>query len=739
MKASEVKSSAFELAERFINHTNRHVFLTGKAGTGKTTFLKYITQKTHKKTIIAAPTGIAALNAGGVTLHSQFQLPLASFIPTKEEFHTHLNANFETQSTILRHLKMSNDKRSIIREAELLIIDEVSMLRADILDAIDHILKYIRRNQKSFGGLQVLFIGDMMQLPPIVKDSEWDVLSKYYSNIFFFNAKVLEKDKPVYIELDTIYRQSDKTFTDILNKIRYNELTEEDLNYLNSFYKEKIPNNLSEYITLTTHNNRADSINKEELSKLKNQSFYYDAKIVNDFPDHIIPNEKKLELKVGAQVMFLKNDHSASRLYYNGKIGIVHELSKDSVKVKIDDNLIIDVKPYDWENIKYTVDDVSKEIKEDIVGSYSQYPLKLAWAITIHKSQGLTFDKAIIDVKNVFTSGQSYVAFSRLRSLEGLILSTPFSSNIIKHNETIVDYEKNKIPSELAHDILMEESWQYISDFNKLAFDFHLIYNAINKHIDSIKKDDIVYEILKEASLKNFFSIQRELEIADKFKVQLQNLFFAKDINTLYVRLNDAKNYFEKNLKDICLQIKAEIELLAKLKKVKAYITELEELESLIFQKIQQINKSCHIVEAYLFKKELSKVDIKNSLDIEWRESKSKLSKVEKSKSDKPQNEKRKVIKGDSVLETFELYKKGFNIEDIAATRGLKKLTIYSHINELISRAEIRIEEIMSIDRIQPIKDCLVMNDQMSLTDIKETLGSDYTFEEIRLVKTSLK
>ena len=734
MKASEVKSSAFELAERFINHTNRHVFLTGKAGTGKTTFLKYITQKTHKKTIIAAPTGIAALNAGGVTLHSQFQLPLASFIPTKQEFHTHLNANFETQSTILRHLRMSNDKRSIIREAELLIIDEVSMLRADILDAIDHILKYIRRNQKSFGGLQVLFIGDMMQLPPIVKDSEWDVLSKYYSNIFFFNAKVLEKDKPVYIELDTIYRQSDKIFTDILNKIRYNELTENDINYLNTFYKQHIPDNLSEYITLTTHNARADSINKEELNKIKSQSFFYEAKINNDFPDHIIPNEKKLELKLGAQVMFLKNDHSSSKQYYNGKIGTVHELTKDSIKVKIDDNVIIDVKPYDWENIKYSVDDVSKEIKEEIIGSYTQYPLKLAWAITIHKSQGLTFDKAIIDVKNVFTSGQSYVAFSRLRNLEGLILSSPFTSNIIKHNETIVDYEKNRLATDIAYDILMEESWQYISDYNKLAFDFHSVYTALNKHIDSIKKEDVVYEILKDSSLKIFFDFQKELEIADKFKLQLQNLFFAKDINTLYVRLNDAKNYFEKNLKEICLHIKSQIEVLAKLKKVKAFITELEELESLIFQKIQHINKSCHIVEAYLFKKELSKLDIKNSLNIEWRESNIKVVKVEKVKA-----EKRKVVKGDSVLETFELYNKGFSIEDIAATRGLKKVTIYSHINELIARNEIKIEDVMTLDRIQPIKECIKLNDQKSLTDIKVILGSDFTFEEIRLVKTSLK
>ena len=735
MKASEVKSSAFELAERFINHTNRHVFLTGKAGTGKTTFLKYITQKTHKKTIIAAPTGIAALNAGGVTLHSQFQLPLASFIPTREEFHTHLNANFETQSTILRHLKMSNDKRSIIREAELLIIDEVSMLRADLLDAIDHILKHIRRNQYSFGGMQVLFIGDMMQLPPIVKDSEWDVLSKYYANIFFFNAKVLEKDKPVYIELDTIYRQSDKVFTDILNKIRYNELTNEDINYLNTFYKENIPTNLSDYITLTTHNTKADSINKEELSKIKSPSFFYEAKIENEFPDHIIPNEKKLELKVGAQVMFMKNDHTCSKLYYNGKIGVVHELTKDSVKVRIDNNIIIDVKPYDWENIKYSVDDVSKEIKEDIVGSYTQYPLKLAWAITIHKSQGLTFDKAIIDVKNVFTSGQSYVAFSRLRSLDGLILSSTFSSNTIKHNETIVAYEKNKIPAELAHDILMEESWQYISDFNKLAFDFHSIYNAFNKHIDTIKKDDVVFESLKDLSLKNLFSLQKELDVADKFKVQLQNLFFAKDIKTLYARLNDAKNYFEKNLKEICLRTNSQIELLAKFKKVKSYITELEELESLIFQKIQQINKSCHIVEAYLFKKELNKSEIKSSLNIEWRETKSKTESKEKITKEK----KKKVVKGDSVLETLELYKKGFNISDIAATRGLKKLTIYSHINELIAREEINIEEVMSGDRIQPIKDCLELNKQKSLTEIKEILGVDFTFEEIRLVKTSLK
>lgn len=732
MKISEDKSSNFELAERFINHTNRHVFLTGKAGTGKTTFLKYITQNTHKKTIIAAPTGIAALNAGGVTLHSQFQLPLASFIPAKVEFHSNFNANFETQSTIIRHLRMSNEKRSIFREAELLIIDEVSMLRADTLDAIDFILKYVRRNQKSFGGLQVLFIGDMMQLPPIVKDSEWEVLSKYYSNIYFFNAKVLEKDKPVYIELDKIYRQDDKNFTDILNKIRYNELTNEDVRFLNTYYKKDLPESLNEYITLTTHNAKAEKINRDELNKINNPSFFYEAKIENDFPDHIIPNEKNLELKLGAQVMFLKNDNSTLKQYYNGKIGVVVELAKDAIKVKVDDS-IIDVKPYDWENIKYSIDDVSKEIKEEVLGKYSQYPLKLAWAITIHKSQGLTFEKAIIDVKNVFTSGQSYVAFSRLKSLDGLVLTSEFSLNNIKHNESIVEYEKNKMPHDHTHNILMEESWYYISEYNKLAFDMHTLMKAFEKHLITIKQDDVIYELLSQISIKNYLSIQKEFDIAEKFKSQLQNLFNAKDIKTLHTRLNDAKNYFNNNFKIICIEIQQQMASISKLKKVKEYVSELEELDALIFQKIQQINKAGFIVEAYLFKKDINKSEILKTLDIDWRKSNNTIApKEEKEK-------KKKATKGDSVLITFDLYKQGLSIDEIAQSRSLKKQTIYSHINDLIAKSEINLEDIMSFDRIQPIKDCINLNTKKTLTEIKDILGEDYTFEEIRLVKTSMQ
>lgn len=488
MMETNTSNANFDLAERFINHTKRHVFLTGKAGTGKTTFLKRITQTTHKKTIIAATTGIAALNAGGVTLHSQFQLPLAAFIPARIDFQSNLNANFETQNSILRHMRMSNEKRNIIREAELLIIDEVSMLRADTLDAIDFVLRYVRKNNYSFGGIQVLFIGDMLQLPPIVKDNEWEVLSKYYSSIHFFNAKVLEKDKPIYVELDKIYRQTDTKFTEILNKVRYNTLTADDVNYLNTFYNQNALSLKDEYITLTTHNLRAETINKEELAKLKSRSYFFSAEIEDDFPEHIIPTDKKLELKVGAQVMFIKNDVSTEKRYYNGKIGIVTNLDDSTIEVLIDGKTKIEVEPYTWENIKYTVNDESKEIEEEVLGSFKQYPLKLAWAITIHKSQGLTFEKAIIDVKNVFASGQTYVALSRLKSLDGLVLSSPIQMKGIKNDETIIEYEKNKIDANVANDILQDESWQYILAYNNNTFDFRELEKLWQEHIDSFKK-----------------------------------------------------------------------------------------------------------------------------------------------------------------------------------------------------------------------------------------------------------
>jgi hypothetical protein len=739
----ENSNSNFELAERFINNTKRHVFLTGKAGTGKTTFLKRITQTTHKKTIIAATTGIAALNANGVTLHSQFQLPLASFIPARVEFQASFNANFESQNTILRHMRMSNEKKNIIREAELLIIDEVSMLRADTLDAIDFILRSVRKNQHSFGGIQVLFIGDMLQLPPIVKDSEWEVLSKYYSSIYFFNAKALEKDKPIYIELDKIYRQSDTRFTDILNKVRYNTLTQEDVSYLNSFYNENKIQSKEGYITLTTHNIKAETINKEELSKINSKSFFYNAEINDDFPENISPTEKKLELKIGAQVMFIKNDSSNDKQYYNGKIGIITELDEQNIRVLIDGKTTIDVPEYTWENIKYTVDEETKEIKEEILGSFKQYPLKLAWAITVHKSQGLTFEKAILDVRNVFASGQTYVALSRLKSLDGLILSSPIQINGIKNDETIIDYEKNKIEATIANDILHFESWQYILEYNKNAFDFSSIEKVWMDHLDTFKTEESNSNKLtfKEWSIKQLLVLQKIANIAESFKTQLNVLYQSKDILKLHQRLFDANKYFEKELRQFCISITEHREAISDLKRIKTYLKELDELESVVFQKINHINKAYHIVDAFIYKKEINKNNIKESLDTNWRKfnktEKLKVEKVKKSKKDTTE-EKPKVKKGDSYETTFELYKNGLSIDEIVMQRNLKSSTIHSHLYELIKQGKLKVEEVMSNDRILPIKACLLDNPDKSLNEIRVILNEEYSFDELRWVKHDL-
>lgn len=743
MMETHTSNANFELAERFINHTKRHVFLTGKAGTGKTTFLKRITQTTHKKTIIAATTGIAALNAGGVTLHSQFQLPLAAFIPARIDFQSNSNANFETQNSILRHMRMSNEKRNIICESELLIIDEVSMLRADTLDAIDYVLRYVRRNQQSFGGIQVLFIGDMLQLPPIIKENEWEVLSNYYSSIHFFNAKVLEKNKPIYIELDKIYRQTDSRFTEILNKVRYNTLTTEDVNFLNTFYNPQALSLKDEYITLTTHNFRAENINKEELAKLKSKSYYFNAEIEDDFPEHIIPTEKKLELKIGAQVMFIKNDNSSEKRYYNGKIGVVSNLDESTIEVLIDGKTKIEVEEYTWENIKYTVNVESKEIEEEILGSFKQYPLKLAWAITIHKSQGLTFEKAIIDVKNVFASGQTYVALSRLKSLNGLVLSSPIQIKGIKNDETIIGYEKNKIDASVADDILHDESWQYILEYNNNAFEFRELEKAWLEHIDSFKKEEKSSNklLFKEWSIKQLTELRNIAKVSETFKKQLSTMYFAKDTQKMHQRLFDASLYFEKELKKLCLLITEHRNDIADLKRIKTYLRELDDLESMIFQKIKQINKAYHIVDAFLHKKEINKKNIKESLDTEWRNT----SKVDLTKSKKgvkiktlKSETKTKAIKGDTYLKTFELYKNGLNIEEIVKERNLKISTINTHFAELIRTGKVKIEELMNADRIEAIQTYLLANPEKTFNEIRGIVNEEFSYDELRWVKNSI-
>ena len=396
--------TSIKLTELFVNQTNRTIFLTGKAGTGKTTLLKKIVDSTQKNTVIVAPTGIAALNAGGVTIHSFFQLPFGAFIPENSSPNDSFHIKHENKTSLKRHFKMNKRRIALIRNLELLIIDEVSMLRADLMDAIDWMLKIVRRSNEPFGGIQVLFIGDLLQLPPVVKNDEWNLLRNYYKGVYFFNSYVLSANPPLIIELTTIFRQQDHQFIDLLNNLRHNYISQEHISLLN----EKVITDISSfdkngYITLSTHNVRADEINAKELKKNTSKSYFYSAEITGEFPEHIYPIDNQLELKIGAQVMFTKNDIGFEKNYYNGKIGEIAFLSDYEVTVLFpDEKKKITVEKYEWSNIKYSLNESTQEITEEVVGSYVQYPLKLAWAITVHKSQGLTFDKAILDVVDVF-------------------------------------------------------------------------------------------------------------------------------------------------------------------------------------------------------------------------------------------------------------------------------------------------------------------------------------------------
>ena len=434
-------SEAAAYTLQFINQTQKSIFLTGKAGTGKTTLLREIIATTHKNTVVVAPTGIAALNAGGVTIHSMFQLPFSAFIPSYEEASQFTETvKFENKETLRRHFKMNNVKRNVIRNMELLIIDEVSMLRADLLDAIDFMMQTVRKNTRAFGGVQVLFIGDLLQLPPVIRDEEWRTLRNYYKGKFFFHSHVIQQYPPLYIELSKIYRQSDDTFISVLNNLRNNQITPQDIQVLNEYVKPDFDlKNNPWYITLTTHNAKADSINEQAIGDLAGNEFAYQPFIVGDFPEKIFPVEENLKLKVGAQVMFVKNDLSFEKRYFNGKMGVVKSLSAEEIFIHFpEEDKTIEVEKYEWKNIRYKVNDLTKEVEEEVLGTFAHYPLKLAWAITVHKSQGLTFEKAALDVSQVFLPGQAYVALSRLTSLNGLILLSPLQMNGISNDQDVM-------------------------------------------------------------------------------------------------------------------------------------------------------------------------------------------------------------------------------------------------------------------------------------------------------------
>ncbi len=469
-----------ELAHDFIQFTGQNVFLTGKAGTGKTTFLHNLKENSIKRMIIVAPTGVAAINAGGVTIHSFFQISFGPQIP----FYNHQVKSEEAKDgkKIFEGIKrFSREKVNIIRSLDLLVIDEISMVRADLLDAIDEVLRRFRDKSKPFGGVQLLMIGDLQQLAPIVKDDEWEILKNYYETCYFFSSRSLNKSKFVSIELKEIFRQKDESFINILNRVRENDIDDKVLKLLNERYIPNFsPSDEEGYITLTTHNFQSKQINDRKLEGIRLKLFQFNAEVEGVFPEFSYPADIVLSVKVGSQVMFIKNDTSFERQFYNGKIGTISEIEEDFITVycKEDENEI-KVSRTEWENCRYTIDEDNKEIKEEVIGRFVQFPLKLAWAITIHKSQGLTFEKAIIDARLSFTHGQVYVALSRCKTLEGMILISPIEFNSIKSDRTIQDFSNNIENNQPGTIELEKFKHQYQLEILNDLFDFKILQNSV--------------------------------------------------------------------------------------------------------------------------------------------------------------------------------------------------------------------------------------------------------------------
>lgn len=728
-----------DLAVRFINSTCAHIFLTGKAGTGKTTFLKNLGARTHKSFVVVAPTGIAALNAGGVTIHSQFLLPLGSFIPGRNlPFGAGENGNFYTTDTLTRRQPLNSARKQVLRSIELLVIDEVSMLRADLLDAIDARLRAARGNYREpFGGVQLLLIGDLYQLPPVVKGNEAEILKEYYPSPWFYESRALREAGFVYIELDKIYRQQDADFIRLLNNLRNNALTQEDIDLLNAHVRD--PNDdLSDVITLTTHNFKADSMNREALKRLESKSHIFEATVNGEFPEHIYPVQYKLELKEGAQIMFVRND-SEGQAYYNGKLATVKRISGDSVEVVMaDSGEPFELKKERWENKRYAIDQDSQDLQEEVIGSFEQYPVRLAWAITVHKSQGLTFDRAVIDVRQAFADGQVYVALSRLRSLDGLILLEPVPPSVISTDRSVVSFrEQHYRPSEL-HTVMKQSQRSFVGQIIDRTFDFGDLAKQI-KYVTTtltetvLKNVDTSLPILEE--LRNTLLSEKDNTL--RYRNQLHRLLDEQRISELLERLQKGSAYYTDIIWKAIENLLSHQYGIRDQKRIKTYHNNLEELDQLFTKKLLEIAKIPLLADAVLGDRSEYKFD-----EVQEALNQRRLAIItalrEQPSANKGTSKKRggKSKKGSSpstIEITLNYFKEGMSVADIARERGLVPGTIEGHLARAVGEGALDITRWMTDEDLKDISSAASgLSEGFGITDLFKATKGKYSYGKLR-------
>jgi hypothetical protein len=595
-----------ELAHQYVCFTNRSIFLTGKAGTGKTTFLHRLKDNPPKRLAVVAPTGVAAINAGGQTIHSLFQLPFGPIIPGNK-------------NDAARQRRFRRNKIKLIKSLDLLIIDEISMVRADLLDGIDEVLRRFRSPFLPFGGLQLLMIGDLHQLPPVVKDQDWDLLREHYPTPYFFSSLALRQTNPITIQLKHIYRQSDDSFIRLLNKVRNNQMSEEVLRQLNSRYQpiSEIPDEEA-YITLTSHNATAQQINQEKLNALPRELHRFQAEISGDFPAHAYPAEEILEVKPGAQVMFIKNDPTAEKRYYNGKIGKITRIIDQDIYVQCpDEQEEIAVMPVEWSNRKYKLNAANKEVEEDIVGTFEQYPLRLAWAITIHKSQGLTFEKVILDAQAAFAHGQVYVALSRCKTFEGIVLRSKINYSSVRTDSKVKRFSEEAEKKAPDQQQLNQDKAAFQQSLMLELFGF----KALGRYMERMKRVLLEHEkSLLPGAIEPYQQLRQQLDgealpVEQKFQRQLQAYFrqggMPEDNQALQERIQKASHWFEKLFREKLLPTADEIKLITDNQKVKKTAEEaLDNLQRALFSKLVCFQHAQEGFSAQLYQQVKANADI---------------------------------------------------------------------------------------------------------------------------------